>query len=402
MRPTNPFRIHGTVTGEYFTDREAELAAFKRILLEPAAKMVVYGDRRTGKSSTLEAAVTEINEAGGHAIIADLSTATTLTDVGNRILEGSAKSLGKRWNTIFGNLIGRFQGSIKFNTDPVTGIPVPSFDVSLRDAPIETQSTSLGQVLDTIDALAAERKIHIGIVLDEFQEISEIGGERAEWNLRGIVQKHQHISYIFAGSKPHVIRRMLGKNRAFYQLADEYPFGPIDAYHMATWIEERMRSVGLGPFGVGVECVRIAGPRTRDIVALARKCADRSMPGQEITTEAVHDAFVELLDEKDDGIRAWWDSLTQIQQNLLRAVAASPKGLTTKSTLKRFSLPSSGSATNTAKALVDDGRLVKVKSGSGYVFDSPFDRGWVILHTLPDIGMTLSPTFKASEGDGAP
>ncbi|HUE97307.1 MAG TPA: hypothetical protein VMN39_11650, partial [Longimicrobiaceae bacterium] len=145
------------MTGAYFTDREREVRDFKRILREPAAKMVAYGYRRTGKSSTLETAVAQINEAGGHAAIADLSTATTVADIANRILEGSARSLGKRWRNLLGNIVERFQGSIKIANDPATGIPVPSLDFSLREATADTQSQTLGQVLDTINALASER-----------------------------------------------------------------------------------------------------------------------------------------------------------------------------------------------------------------------------------------------------
>ena len=82
----NPFRIHATAGGEYFTDRKDELAKFRAILEEPAAKMVGYGHRRMGKSSTLELAVGSVNRAGGPALLADLSTASTLADISNRIL----------------------------------------------------------------------------------------------------------------------------------------------------------------------------------------------------------------------------------------------------------------------------------------------------------------------------
>ena len=77
-------------------------------------------------------------------------------------------------------------------------------------------------------ALAGDRAITLGIVLDEFQEISRFGGESAEWHLRGIIQHHQHVSYVLAGSQAHIIERMLDQGRAFYGLADHLQFGPID------------------------------------------------------------------------------------------------------------------------------------------------------------------------------
>lgn len=394
----NPFRIHGTVSGPYFTDREREVARFRDVLSEPTAKLVVYGHRRMGKTSALEVAARSIRDDGGHAVMADLSTASTITDLGNRILEGVATSLGRRWREVLGGLIDRFKGTLKLTSDPATGLVIPSLDVSLRDAPADAQSTTLVQVLDTIDALAADRGVQLGIVLDEFQELAEVGGERAEWHVRGAIQRHQHVSYIFAGSKPHLIRLMItSKGRALYQLADEHRFGPIDPTHMADWIDERLRSVGFQSNGAGHACVQVAGPRTRDVVEVARKCADRADTEHPVLAGDVDSAFLELVHGKDDGIRSWWDGLTALQQNVLRGVAGSTAGLTTARTRSQFSLPSSGSAVNTAKALVDDGRLIKTDNGSGYVFDNPFVRGWVVLHALPDMGLTLPWTFRASQ-----
>ncbi|MFP4624095.1 MAG: hypothetical protein ACLFRX_07965 [Gemmatimonadota bacterium] len=263
---------------------------------------------------------------------------------------------------------------------------------------MEEQSRTLVDVLDTIEALARERGVLLGLVLDEFQDLAEIGGERVEWAVRGAIQKHEHVSYIFAGSKPHLIRRMLhDKGRALYQLADELPFGPIDPLRMAEWIDERLGSAGIESAGAGAACVAVAGPRTRDIVELARKCADRAASAGSADADSVHQAFLELIFEKDDGIRSWWDGLTALQQNVLRAVAGSADGLTTARTRRRFTLPSTGSAANTAKALLEGGRLVRTDNGSGYVFDNPFVRGWVVYHALPDLGLTLRWTHRASE-----
>src|SRR5260221_14444580 len=147
MAHDNPFRIHGTVQGEFFTNRKEELEAFRRILTEPAAKMVVYGRRRMGKSSTLENAVRQVNAKGGHTLLADISTASTVTDIGNRILASAARSVGRRWHEIAKDLIGRLQGAVRLAPDPATGSLLPSFDVGLRRGNLETQRQSMAQGL---------------------------------------------------------------------------------------------------------------------------------------------------------------------------------------------------------------------------------------------------------------
>jgi hypothetical protein len=396
MTTDNPFRIHGTVEGEFFTNRKPELDEFRRVLTEPGAKMVVYGRRRMGKTSTLENAVRMVNAKGGHAIVADISTASSITDIGNRILAAAARAVGKRWQEMLKDLIARIQGGVKLAPDPVTGLLVPSFDVGLRQDSIETQRQSMAQVLDSLNAIGESRKTNIGLVLDEFQEITRFGGTDAEWHLRGVVQRHKRVSYIFAGSEEHLIRAMLESGRAFYNMLDQHHFGPIDRKHLAGWIDERIASAGLTSQFVGDACVGLAGPRTRDIVQLARKCVDRATE-KTIGIDSVALSYRELIEDQDDSIRNWWASLTVLQQNVLRAIAGSTAGLTTADTRRKFGLDSSGAVTNAASALLRDGHLIRTDNGSGYVFDSPYVRGWVIMHALPDIGVQLPLTHVASE-----
>ena len=90
--PYNPLRIHGVVSGEHFTDRGDEVRRMVAVLREPGAKILVYGPRRMGKTSAIVRAVERIEAEGGHAFLADLSTATTAVDAGNRILEAAART----------------------------------------------------------------------------------------------------------------------------------------------------------------------------------------------------------------------------------------------------------------------------------------------------------------------
>ncbi len=393
----NPFRIHGTVRKEFFTDRKIELVKFERVLREPAAKMLVYGQRRMGKTSTLENAVDTVNAKGGHAFLADLSTVTTVTDMANRVLTSAAKTVGRRWASFISDLVSRLQTAVKVSPDPATGLMLPSLEIGVRQENLETQQASLAKVMDSLDAIAAGRGVTLGVVLDEFQEISRLGGDQAEWHLRGVMQHHQHLSYIAAGSKPALLKAMVGHGRAFYEMLDLHAFGPIDRTHMARWIDDRIQSVHLTPIDAGQACVAIAGARSRDVVRLARKCVDRAQDGASVGLIEVAAAYREIIDEDGDAVQGWWGNLTAAQQNVVRGVAASDHGMTTRDMRERFSLEGSGSVSNTLKALIEDGRLMKTTYGSGYTFDNPFVRGWVIVHALPDIGVRLDPTYIASQ-----
>ena len=391
----NPFRIHGIVEGEYFTDRTAEMRRIRDALRRPASKLLVYGYRRMGKSSALALAVHQATRRGGHAFLADLSTASTLADMSNRILQSATRALGRRWKDVATALVERLQVTVTIAPDRATGLLIPTVSVALRRADIEDQRAALGRVLDAVDALARDRGTSIGIVLDEFQDIARFGGEDAEWHLRGVIQHPQHVSYVLAGSRPHLIRRMLEPGRAFYDMLDVMHFGPMDPDHLAAWLERRMRDAGVEAPGVGRHIVEIAGPRTRDIVHVALTCFDIAAPAGTATTDDADRAFAEAVAERDDAFRDFWAQLTVHQQNVLRAVAATADGPTRAATMERFSLASSSAVTQALATFVEDGRLVRRDDGGGYEFDSPFLRAWVVRNALPDIGLVLPETFRA-------
>ncbi len=385
----NPFRIHGVVSEDFFTDRALEIDRILRTLREPAAKLLIYGPRRMGKTSALVRAISLHEENGGVAFLADMSTVSTIVDIANRILEAAGKALGRRWRDSISDFVERLGLTISLTPDPGTGLVLPSLDVGLRSATLEEQQYSLSRTLDSIDALAKKRETLIGIVLDEFQEIRKFGGEAAEWHLRGIIQHHQNVSFILAGSQAHIIERMLDKGRAFYGLADQLQFGPIDEAHLSAWIDSRMTEGGVEAIGVGDVAVATAGPRTRDIVQVARQCFDSCrMNGWAGKAEVVQ-AFDDVVAEQEALLQSMWNRLTGPQQNVLRAIAANLYGLTTRQSIRRFGLPSSGAAANTARAMIEAGYLVKASNTTGYSFENPFFCRWVERETMGDLGASV-------------
>lgn len=384
----NPFRIHGVATDEFFTDRAHEVARILKTLGEPGAKLLVYGPRRMGKTSAIMRAIRAHEEKGGVAFLADLSTASTLIDVANRILESSARTLGRQWKDLVNEFVSRLGVTLKVRPDPGSGLILPSLDVSLRSAPIEDQRKSLATTLDTIDGIAGSKRKAVGVVLDEFQEIQKLGGDEADWQLRGAMQHHGHLSYVLAGSESHLIERMLDKGHAFYGMLDHLEFGPIDPGHLARWIDERMTAAGVKAKGVGDRAVALAGPRTRDIVQVARRCFDNTRSRGVAAPDDATLAFDDVVAEQEPLLESLWDALTANQQNVLRAVAVAREGLTTRSSLTAFGMPSTGSAVNTAAALMSSVVLLRAESPTGYRFDSPFFGRWVRMNTLGDIGLS--------------
>lgn len=55
-------------------------------------------------------------------------------------------------------------------------------------------------ILELVDQIAAHLKTRFILVMDEFQEIIDLGGKKTLDQLRSIAQHHQHITYVFLGS----------------------------------------------------------------------------------------------------------------------------------------------------------------------------------------------------------
>jgi hypothetical protein len=110
------------------------------------------------------------------------------------------------------------------------------------------------------------------VVLDEFQRVVALGSPRAAWELRDLMQGHHHVSYVCAGSEEGVIEDLTAGDGPFHGAFERLYLAEMPRDHFALWIEDRMRSGGLkNTAGVGRTVIDRAGPRTEDVLKLARQ-----------------------------------------------------------------------------------------------------------------------------------
>ncbi len=401
----NPLTAHNrfagggvAVLGEDFTDRETERTEIARSLRAPRGHLVVAGLRRMGKTSVLLAVRDELVKAGEPVLYVDLWTASTIEDMTTRLASAAAATLGRRWQDTVMQL-GR---TLKLGfevSETSTGMMIPVPKLEFRDAPVATQRQRLVDALDLLERLATKQKAHLGVIIDEFQEIERLGSEgkgpkrvSAMRQVRAAIQHHKHVTYVFAGSDRRLIEQLHAEDGgALHNLGRKYDIGPIDAMHFAKWIQQQFRAMGIDGAGMGPRIIDVAGPRTRDVRTLAESTAELSRESAVVSEALIESAMHAIVRQRRSSYEADWKALTRMQQNVLRAVAAEGTGLTKRETRTRFGLGEASAISKTIDAMSE--RAVLLRDDAGVIFDDPFYRAWVIVSALPDVGVRLPVTF---------
>lgn len=377
---------------EAFTDRADELQRLHLALASADTRLLVHGPRRMGKTALLLRAIHRAHDQGHAAFLADLSTASSPVDLANRVMEAATRALRSRWRDTANEFVRRLRAVLTFSPDTATGLIIPSFELSLRSGAPDRQRDTLLEVLDAVNALARDHGTTIVIVLDEAHELENLGSTALLAQLRSGMERHTNVGYLLSTSSDTFVQQTLSADHPLHGHLELLTIGEIPPDHLGRWIDEELARHGVTAHGLGAEAIELAGPRTRDVIALARKAWALARDRGTADAGDAHLAITEMVLEQDTLLRALWDQCTPHQQNLLRAVAADESGLTTAGSIRRFALRSSGTATNSARGLVATGRLVRMPTRTGYAFENPFFREWVRITTLPDLGLQPAAT----------
>lgn len=381
----NPFRIGERVSGYSFADRELEVARIREAMLS-ASSLLVYGPRRMGKSSTIYNAAESARTSRPKPIVvsADVATATNLFDVAGRLLR--SLYLETRWLRLrLEDLLGGLAPRVTVKLDEHGGPPSITFGIDRRTASEEERRRAFEAVFERLSQVRQSTRRPVAVVLDEFQAVTRFAGQSSEWHLRDVMQRHGDLAFVCAGSHESLIHGMIGPDRAFYKMFDLLHLGPIDEQVFADWLEERLaRGSGVAT-GVGMALVRMAGPRTQDVVQVARQLYFRGLAaGRRVEVADVQAAFDEVVRSEAPLLRSIWAELSAQQQDVLRVVALGVQRLYSAEVRDQYGLPGASSVHKAVETLVARGILVR--EGSAVTFDSPFFRRWVRTEVASDLG----------------
>jgi len=386
--PTNPFRYETIDARPEVINRVADRQRLREALSEPGRRLLIHGRRRMGKTTLCKSVVEELKAEGLAVMMVDFSTATQLADLSNALLQQITTASGKNWQDYLGDLMRALTLQLETEADPLTGAIKVRLKPVARTAPIDEQRATFVGILDRANELAKQQGRHFGLVIDEFQELARFEDEATLWNLRAVIQHHSNMSYVFTGSRVHLINMLMSSDRAFYKMFSAINFEPVPLQEMRNWLVGKFKASGVSQLDALDRLLELAETCTVDRLRLAAMSFPLAAASGELTEPMVDRAYRAIIAEDQAYFQSDWQQFTQHQQNILRAMAEGEMKLGSESVRRRFSLPASGSVSNTLKALLERGVLYGIKSAPGYAYDNPYFKEWVHQRNRLDLGLS--------------
>jgi hypothetical protein len=378
----NPFIYGEIVPDEAFADREAELSRLVADL-SSGQKVFLISPRRYGKSSLVHRALHTLTRHGTLAVELTISSYSSYV----AFLEGYARALAtveSKWQRArawLADVITTTRTELRY--EPEDGGP-GRFSVAF---PLVHTARDVNRLANEIFSLpgrlAADRKRAVVVALDEFQAIDAFDGGEVEHALRAAAQQQRQVGYVFAGSEPSLMEKMIGPRRPFYKAGPVMRLEKIPQGMFADFLETRFSKSGIrADPGLGAAIVDLAGNLPYDVQRLAHETWDdvRGAGGRRAGLDELHATLTRLLAEQDTMFEAVWQRLTLAQRAVLRAVVLQGgRELLSADTRARHRLGGPSSIQASLAALVKHD--IVLKEGPQYVVVDSLFREWIARKT---------------------
>lgn len=374
----NPFVYGEVVPASAFVDRIAEL---DRLVGDLAAgqKVFLISPRRYGKSSLVRHALSAMSRRGALTVEVTVSSFSSYV----AFLEGYARALVSaetkrdRARTWLRETVRSARAEVRHSPGDMS-VSFPGVR-SERDI-----SRLAGEVFALPARLAQSRRRKVVVALDEFQAIGGFNGGSVEHALRAAVQHQRDVGYVFAGSEPSLMERMLGPKRPFYKAGPVIRLDKIPPEEFALFIDSRFERSGLKPeSGLGAAIVEVAGNLPYDVQRLAHETWDevRAAGRRRATLDDLHQALRRLLTEQQVMFEALWQRLTLPQRGVLRAVVIEEgRELLSADVRERHRLGGASSVQYALASLVRDDLVAR--DADRYAVVDSLMREWIARRTF--------------------
>ncbi len=370
----NPFQYGHIVAEDSFCNRKKEIAELKRVI-ENSGRAFVYSERRFGKTSLVKLVLAKLSRRQYVTVYVDLwptEGEQSFVTVFARAIAESASTTVEKALEAAKKLFSHLAPSITVDDD---GKPLVTFGVG-RESRLDAEMSEVFRAAHKISEGGNKKVV---IVFDEFQQILEYKTDAVERKLRSIIQGQKNVSYIFLGSRKHVVQKMfLDRSRPLYRAAAHFPLGPIQEVDWLPFIRERftMAKKWISDEQIHTVCQSADGHPfyTQQLCHVLWELCE---PDKTVVDELISQAIDTLLARENHAYTILWESMTKNQQRFLKGLAAEFAKVKPFSSefITKHKLGTPSSTQRVVQSLLDKD-IVDHENGSFVILDR-FFRLWI-------------------------
>jgi len=367
----NPFIYGEEVSGEYFCDREEEIRQLLRDI-ENSQNVIIFSPRRYGKTSLIKEVLRRAK--GFLTFYIDLYPAITKQKFIEQYASGISKGLkGKKEKIlqIIKELIPRVIPKIVVTTKNEWKFEF-DFDRLKPTGPI------LDDLLEAAHKQANKENKKAVVVFDEFQEIANYEDDEIERKMRSVFQNHHNVSYIFMGSKKHMMDNLFNNpNRPFYKSGKHFPLGKIKKEAFYSFIEQKFKSAGFDYRKETIEHILDITECHPYYTQMLCHFIWEEAENRKLTEETVELAIEKIFYSESSGYITILDNLTQLQKRVLLSLAKEETApeIFSSEFIKKHNLSSPSSVQKAIKVLLE--KEIIEKNNGKYIFIEVFFKRWL-------------------------
>lgn len=357
----NPFKFGTIVDTPYFTDRTDEIKYVKSVL-NSDNHLIIISPRRFGKTSLISKAVKYLNRP---SIFLDLQLVTNENDLASQLL--------KRVFRVYP--FEKIKDFVKnFRVIPGITLNPINNEVDITFSADSSSTVYIEDVFNLIEKAALKRNKPI-VILDEFQEIKNIGNE-LDRKLRSIIQFHQKINYVFLGSQESLIRDIFEKKKsAFYHFGSLFTLNKIHYDHFLAYLAKGFVSIYDNEIEISEEILKITKSHPYYTQQLAFVCWDLVYNSKNIKNP-VDQAVNEIIRHHDIDYERIWYTINRTDMKILIGMSFSDLSPLSMEFSRTYFTSASSTVFSGLKRLAQSGLIIKTELG--YEIDDPFFKRWII------------------------
>lgn len=352
----NPFVVGRYVSEKYFCDREEETIFLKK-QIENGRNVALISSRRLGKTGLINHFFSQQDITNDYyTFFVDIYATSSLAEfvylLGKAIYE-ELKPKKTQWAERFFNIITSLR--IGFKLDTITGEPI--FDIGLGD--IQSPQTSLDEIFRYLEC--ADKPCIVAI--DEFQQIGNYAEKNVEALLRTKIQQSINTSFIFSGSKRHVMSNMFNSaSKPFYQSAITMSLAPIPVEIYTGFATQMFEMYNKKASQRLIEIVynQFEG-FTWFVQMMMNELFALTSTNELCDIEKLEIARKNIIQSQENAYKEILSKLSHKQKMLLQAIAKEgiAEGITSAKFIKKYNLSSASSIQAALKPLLENDLLTQ-------------------------------------------